>query len=72
MRIGKVYHDLEKSDYIFRFKNFDFVFSSKLYINKFERELKDYIIEENNKLTNKYHNRLSYFLRNGRELLCYG
>lgn len=59
MRLGKVYHDLEKSDYIFSFKNFDFVFSSKLYINKFERELKDYIIEENNKLTNKYHNRLS-------------
>ena len=59
MRIGKVFHDLDKSDYIYHYKNFDFVFSSKFYILKFENEIKDFIVEETNKIVSRYKNKLS-------------
>lgn len=54
MRLGKVYHDLSKSDYHYEFKRFRFTFSSKFYIMKFERELLSYIKYNSASLVNKY------------------
>lgn len=54
MRLGKVYYDLTKSEYKYNFKRFCFIFSSKFYIMKFERELKNYIKYESDKLIKKY------------------
>lgn len=54
MRIGKVYYDLYKSEYHYKFKRFEFVFSSKLYINNFLKRLGEYTHIENEKLRAKY------------------
>lgn len=54
MRIGKVYHNIELSDYVFEYKRFTFVFSSKFYFNKFQKELSNFININNNRLNNKY------------------
>lgn len=54
MRLGKVYHDISKSDYEFRYKRFLFIFSSKFYIMKFERELQSFIKYNSDSLINKY------------------
>lgn len=54
MRLGKVYYDLTKSDYRYKFKRFDFIFSSKFYIMKFERELLKYVNYETDKLIKRY------------------
>ena len=39
MRVGKVYKNIEDSDYVFNFQRFTFYFSSKFYIEKFKKEL---------------------------------
>lgn len=54
MRLGEVYYDLNLSTYKFNYKRFTFIFSSKFYINKFERDLKNYIDIEDKKLYSKY------------------
>lgn len=54
MRIGKVYYNLYESEYHYNFKRFKFIFSSKLYINNFVKQLENYICIENNKLGAKY------------------
>lgn len=54
MRLGKVYYNLEDSNYKFSYKRFNFIFSSKFYIEKFKRELKDYISIEEAKISSKY------------------
>lgn len=54
MRRGKVYHDLNKSDYKYTYKNLEFVFSSKFYIDKFTDELYNYIKENTKKINEKF------------------
>lgn len=54
MRLGKVYHDLEKSKYIVEYSRFKFIFSSKFYIEKFKKELYNYIENESIKITHRY------------------
>lgn len=54
MRVGKVYKDINKSDYAYEFQRFTFYFSSKFYIEKFKKELYNYIEVERIKLVKKY------------------
>lgn len=54
MRIGKVYYNLYDSEYHYKYKRFEFVFSSKLYINNFIKQLQDYTYIENEKISAKY------------------
>lgn len=54
MRVGKVYKNILDSDYAFNFQRFTFYFSSKFYIEKFKKELYNYIDIERLKLNNKY------------------
>lgn len=54
MRVGKVYKDIEKSDYVFNFQRFTFYFSSKFYIEKFKKELDNYIDIESKRLIKRY------------------
>lgn len=54
MRLGKVYYDLSESVYRYKFNEFEFIFSSKFYIMKFEKELKNYIAENSNRFFDKY------------------
>lgn len=54
MRLGKVYYNLELSEYETEFKRFRFVFSSKFYIMKFEKELMDYVKYESDRLIKRY------------------
>lgn len=58
MRLGKVYYDLNESCYEVIYKRFKFVFSSKFYIEKFKKELYNYINIEQNKIDNRYNLRL--------------
>ena len=54
MRIGKVYYNLYESEYHYKFKRFEFVFSSKLYINNFKKNFENYTYIENEKIRAKY------------------
>lgn len=54
MRIGNVYYELDKSEYVYKYRRFTFTFSSKPYIEKFKRMLNDYVNIENKKLEAKY------------------
>lgn len=58
MRLGKVYYDLNESDYIIDYKRFKFIFSSKFYIEKFKKELYNYINIEQNRIDERYKLRL--------------
>lgn len=46
--------NLNESNYKFEFKDFIFYFSSKLYLEKFSKNLTDFIMVETLKLRNKY------------------
>lgn len=54
MRLGEVYYNLSDSIYRLDYKRFTFVFSSKLYINKFQNEIENYVDIEDKKLYSKY------------------
>ena len=54
MTRGGIEWNLNKSDYRCNFKGLIFCFSSKFYLNKFEKEVQEYIDIENKKLYNKY------------------
>lgn len=54
MRVGKVYKNIEDSDYVFNFQRFTFYFSSKFYIEKFKKELDNYIDIEYKRLIKRY------------------
>lgn len=54
MRLGKVYHNISDSDYSYDFKRFRFIFSSKFYIMKFEKELMKFVKYNSDKLISKY------------------
>lgn len=48
-----IYYDLEESDYIYRYRNYKFYFSSKVYLRKFKERLKNYVNVENKKFQNR-------------------
>lgn len=52
--MSKVYNDINKSEYIYIFKDLIFYFSSEFYMNKFIRELDKYINDEELKLKIRY------------------
>lgn len=54
MRLGKIYYDLNLSNYKLEYKRFTFIFSSKFYINKFQKEIENYVDIEDKKLYSKY------------------
>lgn len=54
MRLGKVYYDLNLSNYKFNYKKLTFYFSSKFYIDKFTKEIDNFVNIEGNKLYSKY------------------
>lgn len=49
-----IYHRLEESEYIFSYDNLTFVFSSKLYLNKFIGEYKEYLKDETARMESIY------------------
>lgn len=49
-----VFYELENSPFFFRYQSFVFYFTSKFYLDKFEKGFKDYIREETLKLNVKY------------------
>ena len=49
-----VYHDLSTSPFSYKVDDFLFIFSSKLYLDKFIKNNVDYVREETLKLTIKY------------------
>lgn len=54
MRLGKIYYDLNESTYRVDYKRFTFLFSSKFYIDKFKKELDNFVNIEDKKLYSKY------------------
>ena len=54
MRLGKIYYDLTESTYRLDYKRFTFYFSSKFYIDKFKKELDNFVNIEDKKIYSKY------------------
>ncbi len=54
MRLGKIYYDLNLSTYRVDYKRFTFLFSSKFYIDKFKKELDNFVNIEDKKIYSKY------------------
>lgn len=56
MKVGDkvVYNNINDSDYMFEYSNIKFYFSSKFYLEKFEREYVKFIKDETIKLKNKF------------------
>ena len=55
-----IYYDIDKSPYKYETVYFDFYFSSQFYLNKFKREVYDYIDIEQNKLKVKFKHLVSF------------
>ena len=56
MRLGKIYYNINDSEYKVDYENFTFYFSSILYQRKFTNELKKYVSDESYKIQTKYQN----------------
>lgn len=54
MRLGKIYYNINESNYKCEYGNFTFYFSSILYQRKFTRELEKYVNDESFKIKSKY------------------
>ena len=54
MRLGKVYYDLDLSTYKLDYKRLTFIFSSKFYIDKFKKEIDNFVKLEGKKIYSKY------------------
>lgn len=52
--------DLTQSDYIFKYNDIEFYFSSMFYLNKFKKELINYIDNETKKIYNKFKIEVDY------------
>lgn len=52
--INGIYNDINESEYVVRFRDYDFYFSSQVYAKKFQERINDYIKEESKKLELKY------------------
>lgn len=50
MNDNVIYYDITKSPYVFSTSFFDFYFSSQFYLNKFKREVYNYVDTEQNKI----------------------
>lgn len=55
-----IYYNIEKSPYVYKTVYFDFYFSSQFYLNKFKREVYEYIDIEQNKLKVKFRHLVSF------------
>lgn len=55
-----IYYDINKSPYVYETVYFDFYFSSQFYLNKFKREVYDYIDLEQNKFKVKFKHLVSF------------
>lgn len=55
-----IYYNINKSPYVYKTVYFDFYFSSQFYLNKFKREVYDYIDIEQNKLKVKFRHFVSF------------
>lgn len=55
-----IYYNIDKSPYVYKTVYFDFYFSSQFYLNKFKREVYDYIDIEQNKLKVKFRHLVSF------------
>lgn len=55
-----IYYDINKSPYVYKTVYFDFYFSSQFYLNKFKREVYEYIDIEQNKLKVKFRHLVSF------------
>lgn len=49
-----IYYDLTESSYIYYYKDFELVFSSKLILNKFKKNVSAFVKERTLKLENYY------------------
>lgn len=49
-----IYHNLEESEYVFDYDNLKFVFSSKLYLEKFIGNYKEYLKDETAKIESEF------------------
>ena len=58
MRLGKIYYNINESEYKVDYQNFTFYFSSILYERKFKAELNKYVSDESYKITSKYQNHI--------------
>lgn len=54
MRLGKIYYDLTESTYRLDYKRFTFYFSSKFYIDKYKKELDNFVNIEDKKIYSRY------------------
>ena len=54
-----IYHDINKSTYIYKYGDLTFYFSSLLYLNKFVNQFNNYIEEEAAKLNNKFNMKIN-------------
>lgn len=61
---GKVYNDIDDSNYFINVGKVNLYFSSEFNLNRFSKGYETYIKEENLKLENKYHVKLvaNYYL----------
>ena len=50
-----VYHNIERSSYVYEVDNIKFYFSSLFNLERFKNKYLDYINEEERKIINKYH-----------------
>ena len=58
MRLGKIFYNIDESEYKVEYGNFTFYFSSILYQRKFTNELKSYVCDETFKIKSKYQNHI--------------
>lgn len=54
MRLSNIYHNLEKSPFIYEKNEYKFYFSSLFYKNQFETKKNDFLVNEKLKFMNKY------------------
>lgn len=60
MNDNVIYYDIDKSPYKYESVYFTFYFSSQFYLNKFKREVYDYIDLEQSKLQVKFKHLVSF------------
>lgn len=54
--------NLQESKYKYEYNNFIFYFSSKSYLEKFKKNISDYILMESYKIKNKYNIHINFSL----------
>lgn len=54
MQPAKIYYNIEESDFIVVYNDFDFYFSSEFNKKRFKQKMKEYLKIENDKLNSKF------------------